>query len=144
MCLAPASPNTDILEVMIANAQQPVILNIYELGETRLVSGINTVTQGFLSQGGLFHAGIEVIGREVSFGAQSNTDTGVFFCHPRRCASHTYRESIYLGDSGKSLQEVKRILHSLQAEWPGQQYNAFHRNCCHFAVELAHRLGVGE
>jgi len=143
--MAVEAPSGEAMEAMIAKAKQPVFLNVYELGNTSsLVLGINKVTQDFLSQGGLFHTAIDVIGREVSFGATRRSGTGIFSCHPRRCLLHRYRESIYLGDCSKSPDQVKEIIRSLHDEWPGRKYSTLHRNCCHFAAELARRLGVGE
>jgi len=138
-------PSRRAARALLAEATQPVVLNVYELGNTSsLVTSVNKVTQDFLSQGGLFHTAVEVGGREVSFGATRSSGTGVFSCHPRRCVLHRYRQSVYLGDCSKSNDEVKDIIRSLREEWPGRSYSTLHRNCCHFAAEFSQRLGVGD
>ena len=57
---------------------------------------------------------IEVFGQEFSFGGCRRNKCGIFACKPTKCPMHTYRESIYLGDCGKDLAEVQRILVSVQ------------------------------
>lgn len=143
-CMAPPGPSRLEVEAIVAGAMQPVILNVYELGHAALIAGINKVTKGLLSQGGVFHVAVEVTGREVSYGSTSRDTSGIFACYPRRCALHRYRESVYLGDCHMTSEEVRSLLRVLRPEWRGREYSTLHRNCGHFAAELARCLGVGE
>mmetsp|Transcript_24906 Transcript_24906/g.71461 ORF Transcript_24906/g.71461 Transcript_24906/m.71461 type:complete len:228 (+) Transcript_24906:57-740(+) len=128
---------------LISRALAPVYLNVYEVGHARAIEKLNRMTQDVLKQGGIFHAGIEVFEREWSFGATKRSTSGVFHCEPCACQLHTYRESLYLGDCGKTEEEVRQIIRGLKPEWNGRNYDRLHRNCIHFSEEFSGRLGVG-
>ncbi|EKX42405.1 hypothetical protein GUITHDRAFT_141342 [Guillardia theta CCMP2712] len=77
---------------------------------------------------GLYHSGVEIYGREFSFGYSEGGRTGVFEI-PCKCASAvmsqvTFKESVLLGYCQRSRFEVRR-------------------NCNHFSNELS-KLLVGK
>lgn len=124
----------------------PVILNVYDASKNRKVQRINNTTKSF-GYGGIFHAGIEIQGREYSFGGTVNKDskfTGVFQCAPKQCPMHHYRESVFLGDCELNSQQVEDILKGLRPKWMAKSYNLFRKNCALFSRELAIELGVGD
>jgi len=86
---------------------------------------------------------IEVFGQEFSFGGCRRNKCGIFACKPTKCPMHTYRESIYLGDCGKDLAEVQRILDGMKGDWMGPTYDLLRKNCCSFSDAFARALGVG-
>jgi len=143
-CMRPPIEESDELQAAIEAAVAPVFLNVYELGHGAFVRGVNAVSRDFLSQGGIFHVGIEVHGKEWSFGATTKQMCGIFPCLPRLCSMHSYRETVYLGDCGKSDQEVKALLRGIKNLWPGTTYNWLHKNCIHFAAEFCELLNIGE
>jgi len=92
---------------------------------------------------GAYHCGIEVYGKEWSF-HQINSGTGVFECAPRSCTQHTHKQSVVMGVTSLSKEEVERLINRLRREWPGRGYEVLTRNCCHFSNTLSVRLGTGE
>jgi hypothetical protein len=132
----------DSIRKSIALARTPVILHVYDVGNNAKVRGINSALP-FVGMGGIFHGGIEVYGREYSFGGSPNNVCGVFACKPAGCPIHTYRESIYLGDCCLDRHQVVAVLHRMKPEWMAPTYNLFSKNCCTFSNELATELGVG-
>lgn len=111
-----------------------VLLNIYDLNEEWLLS--NDIFQEVLELGGAFHTGVEVYGREWSFG----TD-GVGASCPRSHDVHVYRRSILIGYARCTPEEVEAILdEEMLPKWAGRTYNLLSRNCCTFSRALCKRL----
>ena len=97
--------------------------------------------------GGAYHSGIEIRGKEWSFGVSEPEDrglgkTGVFAIPPMRHPNHSYRCSVYLGRTSAGWLGVKRILSNLKSEWGGDEYHLLERNCNVFCQVLADLLGV--
>jgi len=120
-------------------AVAPVTLHVYTVGSSKRISRLSAFTQDFLKQGGIFHAGVEVYGREWSYG-YSASGTGVFQVPPRSCGMHKYRESIYLGDCGMTEDQVFAIIRPMVRNWTGNQYDLLKHNCCFFSKELVENL----
>lgn len=118
----------------------PVTLHVYDLGVGREMQVLNTVLSRFGT--GAFHCGVEVYGREWSF-QYSNRGTGVFQVAPKGCKHHTYRESVSMGTTTLSEEEVGQLLGKLQRDWPARSYEVLTRNCCHNCNALCVALGVG-
>ena len=59
----------------------------------------------YTALGGVFHGGIEVNGKEWSYGYCEN-GSGVYHCVPRDNPMYAYRESVTLGATTQSLAEV--------------------------------------
>jgi len=118
----------------------PVTLHVYDLGVGREMQVMNTVLSRFGT--GAFHCGVEVYGREWSF-QYSSKGTGVFQVAPKKCNHHTYRESVSMGSTTLSEEEVFRLLDRLQRDWPARSYEVLTRNCCHCCDFLCRALGVG-
>lgn len=129
------------LRALIAEARTPVILHIYDVGHSQTIRVINRATEVLL--GGVFHSGVEIYGREYSFGGSKVDQSGIFACLPTRCPMHTYLESVYLGDCYLPKAAVKAILHALVPKWRGNTYDILRKNCCSFSTEFAIELGVG-
>jgi hypothetical protein len=142
--MLPSPADGGELQAAIAKASAPVFINVYELGHGALVRSINAVSRDVLSQGGIFHIGVEIYGKEWSFGATLSSMSGVFPCLPRLCSMHSYRETVYLGDCAKSEDEVRSIVRGIRPQWSGNSYNWLHKNCTHFASEFCDLLGIGE
>lgn len=111
-----------------------VLLNIYDLSEEWLAS--NDLFHEVLELGGAFHAGVEVYGREWSFGT-----FGVASNHPRSHDVHVYRQSLVIGYTKYSPDEVNNILEDEMApRWAGKSYDLLSRNCCTFSRAFCRRL----
>lgn len=124
-----------------------VLLNVYDIksadsqATSSTISVINNVTH-FVGLGGVFHGAIEIMGEEWSFGYCLH-GTGVYSCPPKRNPFYDHRDTVLLGVTYKSQEEVKRILQRLKVEWPGRSYNLLNRNCCNFCDDFCQQLGVG-
>lgn len=116
----------------------PVTLHVYDLGESRALAGLNSRALG------AFHVAVEVYGYEWSYGWNDDGETGVFACEPKQCEMHTYRESISMGTTTLSREQVNTLLDKLEPAWLGEHYDMVARNCCHFSREFSIGLGVGE
>lgn len=133
-----------------------VTLHVYDLTRVSLVGKVNSVLLPLGS--GAFHVAIEIYGQEWSYGGCSTEGvTGVYVTRPRKDSSHTFRESIHLGNTSLSNEEVGSLLRKLADQWLGCEYHLFRRNCAHFSDALSralcgcplpphvlHLIGVGE
>jgi len=119
-----------------------VRVHIYDLGEN--VSVLNGVGRVFGT--GAFHAGVEVYGREWSFCPRpcGPSGTGVFSCFPKRNPAYVYRETLDMGWTSLSRNEVSVLVDNLAQEWHCMRYDLFRQNCCHFANEMCKRLGFDD
>jgi len=86
--------------------------------------------------------GVEVYGKEWIFG-YSPSGPGVGAIQPLSHPDHNFRETIDMGSTELSLEDVAFVIHSLRREYTGLSYNLLSRNCCHFADALCQSLGVG-
>jgi hypothetical protein len=118
-----------------------VVLHIYDLGKGEETQALNRILRVFGS--GAFHCGVEVFGKEWSYRGANRVGTGVFNCQPRHCMSHTYCESVPMGETYLSEGEVTALLSWLESEWAALAYSVLRHNCCHFADILCNHLGVG-
>ena len=109
-----------------------VKLHIYDL--PGLALGLNTCLKGIL---GIYHTGVEVHGREWSF-----SSNGIVECCPGGCAYPLYRESVTLGTTSLSEDEVKMLLHRFDSAWVAAEYHCIRRNCSDFSEALCVALGV--
>jgi len=88
---------------------------------------------------GVFHTGVQVHGREFSFG-----DQGVFETMPAHIDGFSCREHIRIGCTEEDVHGVLVMVAELSDEWPGSSYHPFRRNCNHFADALCRKLtGAG-
>lgn len=111
-----------------------VWLNIYDLSEEWLLA--NDIFQEVVELGGAFHAGVEIYGREWSFG----TD-GVCFQVPKTHDHHVFRQTIPIGETKYCPQEIDTILEDeMFAKWQGRNYDLLARNCCSFSRSFVKRL----
>eukprot|EP00931_Biecheleriopsis_adriatica_P061903 TRINITY_DN37249_c0_g1_i1.p1 TRINITY_DN37249_c0_g1~~TRINITY_DN37249_c0_g1_i1.p1 ORF type:complete len:457 (-),score=103.72 TRINITY_DN37249_c0_g1_i1:47-1417(-) len=129
--------------VMCARHEAPVTLHIYDVPRHKAGVRLNGLFRAIGT--GAFHAGVEVFGKEWSYGCQQRDDSGsgVFTCDPRGCEAHRYREEVPMGHTSLTEEQVRQILEELRLTWKSQDYNILRQNCCHFSDELCERLGVG-
>jgi len=107
----------------------PVTLHVYDL----------TWFTKFL-QLPVFHLGVEVHGREYSFGT---AHCGIVAGAPgHNIRSARKRENVPLGYTLLSIPELQSIVKQLGTEWPASSYDILRRNCVTFAVTLCRHLGV--
>jgi hypothetical protein len=125
----------------------PVFIHIYDVSQDSTVHAINTWLahpSNPLKFGGIFHAGVEINGLEWYFeSCDRKTIPGISCCEPRGHPEHRYRETVALKHSKLSAEDIGELLSQLIEEYPGDDYDTLHRNCCHFADDFCQRLGAG-
>jgi len=121
---------------------EPVTVNIYDLHGTgsALFKNMNVLLRA--AGTGAFHAGVEVFGQEWSFGYRESSRSGVYCTAPRESELHSYRESIFMGETRLGRHEVERLIQMMSTRWKGDTYDMLSRNCCHFCDELCMKLDV--
>lgn len=93
---------------------------------------------------GAFHCGVEVLGDEWFFAYGETSDTGVTWNEPRLHQVHVYRESLCVGETPLSDEEIRHVIADAMDVWIQDSYHPITRNCVTFAEDLIDRLKVGE
>eukprot|EP00929_Paragymnodinium_shiwhaense_P118573 TRINITY_DN90488_c0_g1_i1.p1 TRINITY_DN90488_c0_g1~~TRINITY_DN90488_c0_g1_i1.p1 ORF type:complete len:748 (+),score=129.17 TRINITY_DN90488_c0_g1_i1:111-2246(+) len=123
----------------------PVRLHIYDVSQEASIRRLNALLahkRSPLKFGGVFHAGVEVNGKEWYFAACSS-GTGIRCVEPTKDPEHQYRQTVPLAPTPLAESAIDVLLQGLKAEYTGPSYDLLRRNCCHFADDLCQRLGVG-
>jgi hypothetical protein len=94
---------------------------------------------------GIYHVGVEVYREEWAFQYYEDTwddpsVSGLVRCNPRRMPEYDYRESVCLGPTPLSEDEVDQILLSLQHVYNSASYHLTKRNCITFAYDFVQHL----
>lgn len=85
----------------------PVFANVYSLGSNETIRSVDGGLKMFST--GIFHAGCEVHGCEYSFGGSAR-GTGLMRTSPKCCGQHEYLQTIYVGDTVYTPEEVTCFL----------------------------------
>eukprot|EP01006_Ploeotia_vitrea_P063817 TRINITY_DN86331_c0_g1_i1.p1 TRINITY_DN86331_c0_g1~~TRINITY_DN86331_c0_g1_i1.p1 ORF type:complete len:265 (-),score=103.00 TRINITY_DN86331_c0_g1_i1:28-822(-) len=112
--------------------EAPVYVNVYDL------SPYNNWLYGFGL--GAYHSGLEVHGREYSFGQGPTTASGVFAIAPRSADGAVFRQQVLVGHTTMSYAEVDRVVDRLKAQFPANSYHVLTRNCNVFSDTLCMAL----
>mmetsp|Transcript_1054 Transcript_1054/g.3176 ORF Transcript_1054/g.3176 Transcript_1054/m.3176 type:complete len:362 (+) Transcript_1054:172-1257(+) len=115
-----------------------VSLKVYDLGQTVLTRGYNAVNKSY----GAFHTGVEVYGREWSFGAAPEGYSGIGENPPGENTMHSFRETLVMGYTKFNPEEIYTIIEEMAEEWHGASYDVFTKNCHNFSQAFCQRLGV--
>ncbi|CAI2381636.1 unnamed protein product [Moneuplotes crassus] len=109
-----------------------IILNIYDLSPANKY--LYSVGLGF------YHTGVEVNGKEWSFGGNPEmTGTGVFDSEPLSLEGEAYRASVELGTIS-SMSEFYRALEIVKQDFEANQYNVLTKNCNHFSDAICRKM----
>ena len=113
----------NIIEKKLIEEGHAVYLNVYHL------SFINYFVQllGF----GFFHSSIEINGKEFSYSATEDEESGIF-SNSIENSNLILKEKIYLGNTFYSENEINEILLLNIPYWLGKSYDPFLKNCNHF------------
>lgn len=124
--------------------QNTVLLNVYDVSDSDVIQRVNRIftADDNVLAGGVFHAGVEVYGKEWCYGATVPGRSGVGAVKPRLHPQHRYRATVHMGNTEKSPEEVNRILVCMASEWPGSEYDLIHHNCLTFCNVLLGDLGL--
>eukprot|EP00435_Cladocopium_sp_Y103_P060175 s2340_g21.t4 len=116
--------------------RERVLVRVYDLGQTMLTRFHNQLTKNY----GAFHTGVEVYGKEWSYGMTFDNTSGIISHEPAKNADHTFRETLSMGYTRFSPREVGKILEDLKREWRGRDYHVLTKNCHHFSEVFCARL----
>jgi hypothetical protein len=123
-----------------------VFLNVYDMGESgstfRNINRVATANHNLLL-GGVFHASVEIYGKEYCYESSDSEHAGVSSLPPRSHTQHSYRTTVPLGRTELSEEEVQALLRRLSAEWSGSEYDPIHHNGLNFCNTLCQELGLG-
>lgn len=115
-----------------------VSLRVYDLGQTVLTRGYNAVNKSY----GAFHTGVEVYGREWSFGAAPEGYSGIGENPPGENTMHSFRETLFMGYTKYNPEEIYLLIEEMAEEWTGPSYEVLTKNCHNFSEAFCKRLGV--
>ncbi|XP_028409710.1 deubiquitinase DESI2-like [Dendronephthya gigantea] len=117
-------------------ASFPVYLNVYDMHWTNDYTSKLGV--------GVYHSAVEVHGREFAFIGHELTSSGLVELEPKGCSfmgeSFKFRESIYLGKTDLTDEDITTIIQDLGVHFTGLSYHLVTRNCNHFSSEFSQLL----
>ena len=124
----------------------PVYLNVDNVSNYESVKVLNAVFAYLWAPvkfGGVFHVGVQIGDIEWSYGKTLTASRpGVIGLPPLSDTKHSFRESIFMGHTERSVEAINAIVRDLVEDFPGYQYDVFRKNCNHFAGSLCERLQV--
>jgi len=93
----------------------------------------------------IYHLAVEVHGEEWSFQYfedcwDDESVSGVIRCQPKNMEGYEYQESVILGPTALSEDEIVELLLGLHYDYPACSYHLTRRNCLTFAEELVRQL----
>jgi len=119
--------------------RERVLVRVYDLGQTFVTRWHNRVSKSY----GAFHTGVEVYGREWSFGMTlDDYSTGVMANPPLENPDHSFRETLSMGYTSLSPRQVMQVIEEMKVEWKGCTYHVLNRNCHSFSDAFCKKLGV--
>jgi len=91
---------------------------------------------------GIFHSGVEINGKEYWFFGHQFEFTGIIVLNPgiRSLGSMTKRESIFMGISKLSSEEIQTVINDFSYKYKGNTYHPLNRNCNHFSNDFCQTL----
>mmetsp|Transcript_78211 Transcript_78211/g.135641 ORF Transcript_78211/g.135641 Transcript_78211/m.135641 type:complete len:431 (+) Transcript_78211:55-1347(+) len=113
-----------------------VNVHLYDLSDA--FAQLNSVALDLLGYGGALHVGVEVFGVEWSYGTG-----GVSVSMPKSNRFYAYRQTLSMGRTTLSHDDVESIVIDMHREWSGSEYDLFSKNCGTFCNTFCMRLGVG-
>lgn len=126
---------------LLGKRNHQVWLHIYDLDA--VIAKLNDYALRAMGLGA-YHCAVEVLGNEWFFawGDSSDFNSGVLFNEPKCHQIHVYKESINMGVSPLTEEEVKAVIRRQMEAWPANSYHIVRHNCVHFAEDLLQKLRV--
>lgn len=70
----------------------------------------------------------KVYGKEWCFGASQDDESSVGWVEPGLCDQHHFRESLYMGSTKCTPDQVEKIIEDMGKEWTGTSYDMLTRS----------------
>lgn len=119
----------------------PVELNVYDLAHPDNPDAVPNLNWYLYGLGmGLYHSGVCVYGIEHCYGGHPEEHTGVFQVRPKKAPDARFRQTIFIGRTELTAQQVSQLVEAMAQVWKGNTYNLLTRNCNHFASDLCEKL----
>lgn len=143
---SPASSSTSSAKGLTKSERRrrrdhPVWLHIYDLDSVTARLNDSVLRSAGM---GAFHCGVEVLCDEWFFAWGETSYSGVLCNEPKNHQVHVYKESISMGGSPLTEDEVKTVIGDAMDDWPANSYHPVTRSCVNFAEDLLQRLKVPE
>jgi len=124
-----------------AGPREPVLLNVYDLFWT---NGLTSKVAGL----GFFHSGVQIYGREWSYGQHDEPGaTGIYHHNPRRAGElgrkFRFRTALVVGETDFLEKDMPDVIDMLAKDFPGRAYDLIEKNCNCFTDSLC-KLLTGE
>lgn len=127
-------------------SREPVLLNVYDMykiNEYTSNIGLGVFHSGELNCLMLFQSvvseslGVEIYNTEFAYGGHQYPFTGIFEITPRDekelGEQFRFRQSVHIGYTDFTEEDVKRIVNELGKEFRGDRYHLMNNNCNHFS-----------
>lgn len=92
---------------------------------------------------GVYHTGVEVFGEEFAFSGSLKDKSGLRRCQPGDASwlqNAYFSQSIKLGTTDLSQEEVREKFDSLHDEYHARRYSVVDRNCKHFTRDFCQEI----
>jgi len=113
-------------------SKSKVYVNVYDLHRAN--------KYGYFFGLGAYHSGVEINGKEYCFGGHEYSCTGVYENRPKTANGAKFRESLFLGETSCTQSQVDQIIEELSAEFIGNTYHPFTKNCNTFSNAFCMKL----
>lgn len=106
----------------------PVELNVYDLLHRDNPDFVPNINWYLYSIGmGLYHSGVCVYGTEYCYGGHPENHSGVFQVRPRRAPEARFRQTVLIGRTLLTRQQVREVIQAMSEVWIGNTYNLLTR-----------------
>lgn len=127
------------LDLFYGSAVAEVRLRIYSLTKRSFMYQVNKALRK--AGVGVWHAGVEIHGREWSYAAGGDSGSGIRDFDPGCDPDHEHYEAIHMGQLRCTMSEVRDIVHDMAPEWQVSSYDTINHNCVHFVDAFLKKLG---
>lgn len=105
-----------------------VELNVYDLLHPDNPEAVPNINWYLYYVGvGLYHSGVSVYGTEYCYGGHPHSHTGIFTVSPRKAPDAHFRQTVRIGRTHLSENQVRELVHDMSQVWSGNSYNLLSR-----------------
>lgn len=118
----------------------PVELNVYDLLHPDNPDTVPTINWYLYGLGmGLYHSGVSVFGTEYCYGGHPDNHTGVFEVRPRKAPDARFRQTLLIGRTSLTMEQVGEVVGAMSLLWTGNSYNLLTRYVPNFSPGIVVR-----